>query len=150
MKILLRVLLKKQFHELLIKSVPAYIHAMGKEACVYCGEPADTTDHIKPRSKDGTGNWNNQAPACRICNGAKGDMPLLLFLVQQRQSPVHTVLTRKEKDARAMQEYENQVKLYRQRHLERERKKRFSVWKVRGGAQVTWDNVKKRFTRETV
>lgn len=36
--------------------------------CVYCGEDADTLDHVVP----GGGNRGNVAPACRGCNSAKG------------------------------------------------------------------------------
>jgi len=39
--------------------------------CAYCGEGADTLDHVLPRSKGGMTVAENLVPACRRCNGAK-------------------------------------------------------------------------------
>jgi 5-methylcytosine-specific restriction endonuclease McrA len=39
--------------------------------CAYCAEPADTLDHVLPRSKGGLTVSENLIPACRRCNGAK-------------------------------------------------------------------------------
>lgn len=52
-----------------------------KDPCVYCGEPANTKEHILPVSKGGTGGWFNIAKACLECNGKRKSTPLLLFLV---------------------------------------------------------------------
>ena len=41
--------------------------------CVYCGEPAETVDHVVPRAKGGTNHPHNLAAACELCNAAKGD-----------------------------------------------------------------------------
>lgn len=41
--------------------------------CAYCLGPADTIDHIHPRSKGGKHRWNNVVSACRRCNAIKGD-----------------------------------------------------------------------------
>lgn len=41
--------------------------------CVYCGDPADTIDHVIPRSKGGTDDLDNLVPACRDCNSRKGN-----------------------------------------------------------------------------
>lgn len=42
--------------------------------CHYCGGPADTDDHIIPRSKGGpTKRWNI-VDACAKCNTAKADL----------------------------------------------------------------------------
>jgi hypothetical protein len=39
--------------------------------CAYCADPADTLDHVLPRSKGGLTVAENLVPACRRCNGAK-------------------------------------------------------------------------------
>ncbi|MBK8445700.1 MAG: HNH endonuclease [Micropruina sp.] len=53
--------------------------------CAYCGGPADTRDHIVPRSRGGASSWLNLVAACATCNGRKRDrtpaqagMPLLV------------------------------------------------------------------------
>ncbi len=40
-------------------------------ACAYCTAPADTLDHVVPRSSGGLTVAANLIPACRRCNGAK-------------------------------------------------------------------------------
>ncbi len=40
--------------------------------CAYCGELADTLDHVKPRHKGGATVTTNLVPACRPCNRNKG------------------------------------------------------------------------------
>lgn len=47
--------------------------------CTYCGRPADTVDHITPRSYGGTDDATNLTPACRDCNSDKGTLPAELF-----------------------------------------------------------------------
>ena len=39
--------------------------------CAYCTDPADTLDHVRPRSAGGLTVAENLVPACRRCNGAK-------------------------------------------------------------------------------
>jgi len=39
--------------------------------CAYCNHPADTLDHVLPRSCGGLTVAENLVPACRRCNGAK-------------------------------------------------------------------------------
>ncbi len=42
-------------------------------SCVYCGSDSDLTfDHLIPRSKGGTTNWENIVTACSPCNLRKG------------------------------------------------------------------------------
>lgn len=41
--------------------------------CWMCGEPASTTDHVKPLSKGGADMLCNLRPACRSCNSRKRD-----------------------------------------------------------------------------
>lgn len=53
-----------------------------KGRCVYCGEVKPLTmDHIIPLSKGGHHTKNNIVPACRSCNSAKRDRPVLLQLL---------------------------------------------------------------------
>ena len=49
--------------------------------CAYCGEPADTSDHIKAISSGGTDHWWNLAACCKSCNSSKGGKELLEFLI---------------------------------------------------------------------
>ena len=41
--------------------------------CWMCGEMADSSDHVKPISKGGANMLCNIRPACRSCNGGKGN-----------------------------------------------------------------------------
>ena len=44
--------------------------------CVYCSEPADTIDHVIPRSRGGTHEWSNVVAACKRDNLVKADQLL--------------------------------------------------------------------------
>jgi 5-methylcytosine-specific restriction endonuclease McrA len=39
--------------------------------CVYCGGPANSVDHVVPRSRGGRHVWENVVAACRRCNSRK-------------------------------------------------------------------------------
>ena len=41
--------------------------------CQYCGGPAESIDHVMPRSKGGPHSWENVVACCRSCNIRKGD-----------------------------------------------------------------------------
>jgi 5-methylcytosine-specific restriction endonuclease McrA len=41
--------------------------------CAYCRGPAETLDHVIPRSRGGRHVWENVVAACARCNHAKGD-----------------------------------------------------------------------------
>lgn len=41
--------------------------------CCYCGTPANTIDHVLPRSRGGRDTWENLVACCLRCNNAKGD-----------------------------------------------------------------------------
>jgi len=41
-------------------------------ACIACGAPADSLDHIIPLSRGGSHGVGNLAPMCRTCNSSKG------------------------------------------------------------------------------
>ena len=41
--------------------------------CAYCRGPAETLDHVIPRSRGGRHVWENVVAACATCNHTKGD-----------------------------------------------------------------------------
>ncbi len=41
--------------------------------CQYCGKPAESIDHVVPRSKGGRHSWDNVVAACKYCNMRKTD-----------------------------------------------------------------------------
>jgi 5-methylcytosine-specific restriction endonuclease McrA len=41
--------------------------------CAYCTGPAETIDHVMPRSRGGRHVWENVVAACAPCNHTKGD-----------------------------------------------------------------------------
>lgn len=41
--------------------------------CQYCSGPAESIDHVLPRSKGGGHTWENVVACCRRCNVKKGD-----------------------------------------------------------------------------
>ena len=41
--------------------------------CAYCRGPAETIDHVMPRSRGGRHAWENVVAACARCNHTKGD-----------------------------------------------------------------------------
>ena len=49
------------------------IFARDDHRCQYCGDRADSIDHVIPRSKGGPHTWENVAAACRPCNLGKRD-----------------------------------------------------------------------------
>lgn len=49
------------------------IFARDDHRCQYCGDRADSIDHVFPRSRGGPHTWENVAAACRPCNLSKRD-----------------------------------------------------------------------------
>ncbi|MGA1362086.1 MAG: HNH endonuclease [Ilumatobacteraceae bacterium] len=49
------------------------IFARDEHRCGYCGGPADSIDHVMPRSRGGLNVWENVIAACRPCNLTKRD-----------------------------------------------------------------------------
>lgn len=41
--------------------------------CAYCSGPAETVDHVLPRSRGGLHEWTNVVAACGRCNHRKAD-----------------------------------------------------------------------------
>lgn len=44
--------------------------------CQYCGDRAESIDHVVPRSRGGHHAWENVVAACRLCNARKRDQLL--------------------------------------------------------------------------
>lgn len=61
--------------------------ARDDHTCQYCGVPADSIDHVVPRSRGGAHEWDNVVAACRRCNAAKGDRLLADTPMTLRRRP---------------------------------------------------------------
>ena len=65
-----------------VGSTRAYRMMIRNDPCSYCGHRGGTLDHIEPRCRivehEGP---RNLTGACQECNGRKGAMPLLRFLL---------------------------------------------------------------------
>lgn len=58
------------------RSVPVTRRAVfgrDQNRCQYCTAPAESIDHIVPRSRGGQHTWDNVVACCRRCNVRKGD-----------------------------------------------------------------------------
>ena len=55
--------------------------------CQYCGDYADSLDHVVPRSKGGESIWENVVTACAPCNLRKGDRLLADSGLHLRRQP---------------------------------------------------------------
>jgi len=55
--------------------------------CQYCGDHADSIDHVVPRSKGGDHTWENVVAACRPCNVRKRDRMLHETSMRLRRHP---------------------------------------------------------------
>ena len=51
--------------------------------CAYCGEHADSLDHVIPRHRGGQTVIENLVPACLRCNGSKGAIEWTLWYREQ-------------------------------------------------------------------
>ena len=49
------------------------VFARDRWTCQYCGDRADSIDHVRPRSRGGEHTWDNVVAACRPCNAKKRD-----------------------------------------------------------------------------
>jgi 5-methylcytosine-specific restriction endonuclease McrA len=68
----LRYVVKVPYHRRTALSRRA-VFARDDHRCQYCGDVADSIDHIMPRSRGGQHEWDNVAAACRPCNLTKRD-----------------------------------------------------------------------------
>jgi len=63
------------------------VFARDEHCCQYCGEPADSLDHVVPRSRGGEHVWENVVAACRPCNLRKRDRMLEDTTMRLRRAP---------------------------------------------------------------
>lgn len=56
--------------------------------CQYCTGPAESIDHVVPRSRGGEHVWENVVAACRACNTRKRDRLLSETRMELRRRPV--------------------------------------------------------------
>ena len=63
------------------------IFARDGHRCQYCGDSAESIDHVVPRSKGGEHAWENVVAACRSCNVRKGDRLLHNTAMELRRRP---------------------------------------------------------------
>ncbi|MEY4425386.1 MAG: hypothetical protein RJB56_1013 [Actinomycetota bacterium] len=55
--------------------------------CAYCASPANTIDHVQPRSRGGKDTWENLVACCFKCNNKKGDKTLYEIGWELRVTP---------------------------------------------------------------
>jgi 5-methylcytosine-specific restriction endonuclease McrA len=55
--------------------------------CQYCSAPAESIDHVVPRSRGGQHVWENVVAACRACNTRKRDRMLSETPMALRHDP---------------------------------------------------------------
>ncbi len=63
------------------------IFSRDDHTCQYCGRPAESIDHVHPRSRGGRHEWDNVVAACRRCNTTKGDRLLTECSHRLRKRP---------------------------------------------------------------
>ena len=63
------------------------IFARDSARCQYCAAPAESIDHVVPRSKGGEHIWENVVAACRPCNTRKRDRLLSETTMTLRRRP---------------------------------------------------------------
>jgi hypothetical protein len=71
--------------ELTARPLERWSDVVKRDPCAYCGGRSDTEEHVIPRSKGGSNQATNIVGACRACNAAKKDQPLLQFLIIRRR-----------------------------------------------------------------
>lgn len=63
------------------------VFARDGHTCQYCGERAETLDHVVPRSRGGSHCWENVVAACRPCNVHKADRLLSETRLRLQRAP---------------------------------------------------------------
>jgi 5-methylcytosine-specific restriction endonuclease McrA len=63
----------KRYHSAYYKRVRAEVLQRDYFTCHYCGQEANTVDHLIPISKGGTDEATNMVAACIKCNSGKRD-----------------------------------------------------------------------------
>jgi 5-methylcytosine-specific restriction endonuclease McrA len=61
--------------------------ARDRGVCAYCGDVANTMDHIRPRAQGGPHVWENIVAACFPCNHKKGNRTPEQALMPLRYQP---------------------------------------------------------------
>src|SRR3954468_18034295 len=64
------------------------VFARDGSRCQYCAAPAESIDHVVPRSRGGQHVWENVVAACRACNTRKRDRMLADTSMTLRRRPV--------------------------------------------------------------
>jgi hypothetical protein len=59
------------------------LHRLTEGACLYCGAPSESIDHVHPLSRGGQSVTENCVPSCLACNGRKGDSDAFLWYRRQ-------------------------------------------------------------------
>lgn len=63
-----------------------------RDPCPYCYAPSETVEHVTPLAQGGHDRPDNLVGACKRCNGLKGTLPLLTFLlIRQGRPPLRPV-----------------------------------------------------------
>ena len=63
------------------------VFARDGSRCQYCAGPAESIDHVVPRSRGGEHAWENVVAACRPCNSRKRDRLLSETTMTLRRRP---------------------------------------------------------------
>jgi 5-methylcytosine-specific restriction endonuclease McrA len=63
------------------------VFARDGSRCQYCAAPAESIDHVVPRSRGGEHVWENVVAACRPCNTRKRDRMLAETSMTLRRPP---------------------------------------------------------------
>jgi len=63
------------------------VFARDGSRCQYCAGPAESIDHVVPRSRGGEHIWENVVAACRPCNTRKRDRLLSETTMKLRRRP---------------------------------------------------------------
>lgn len=63
------------------------VFARDNARCQYCAAPAESIDHVVPRSRGGEHVWENVVAACRPCNTRKRDRLLTETSMTLRRRP---------------------------------------------------------------
>ncbi len=64
------------------------VFARDEGRCQYCTRPAESIDHVVPRSRGGGHEWTNVVACCRRCNTLKGDRHLHACGLELRRKPL--------------------------------------------------------------
>jgi 5-methylcytosine-specific restriction endonuclease McrA len=64
------------------------VFARDGSRCQYCAAPAESIDHVVPRSRGGEHVWENVVAACRACNTRKRDRMLAETSMTLRRRPM--------------------------------------------------------------